>query len=229
MPFKVATATAFAIAIAASLAGCAVPYSPAPLATNFPTARQEKLQAASHWNAIADHIEQRVVAEMKKHPQRPFFIAEDKEASPFKRAVTNQIVTSLVKDGFVVSRAPAGAWKLELDIQAVTFAPDRPQYRYSGAHAAIATGAWVLSDINPTVGIVALAGGGDAYHWFHSQFAPGATPKTELIVTVSVGDQFRYHARTTSAYYVADTDRALYGIKEEDRQLTKVFQVQGGR
>jgi hypothetical protein len=226
---KVATATILATAIVAALAGCAVPYTPAPLATNFPTARQEKLQAASHWNAIADHVEQRMVTEMKKHPQRPFFIAEDKDASPFKRAVTNQIITSLVKDGFVVSRAPAGAWKLELDIQAVTFTPNRPQNRYYGAHTAIATRAGVLSEIDPAVGQVALAGAGDAYHWFHSQFAPGATPTTELIVTLSVGDQFRYHARSTSAYYVADTDRALYGIKEEDRQLTKVFQVQGGR
>ncbi|QBE65757.1 hypothetical protein [Pseudoduganella lutea] len=219
---------AIPFALAAALAGCAVPYSPAPLATNFPTARQEKLQAASHWNAIADHLEQRVVAEMKKHPQRPFHVVEDKEASPFKRAVTNQLITSLVKDGFVVSRTPAGAWKVELDIQAVTFTPNRPQYRYTGALTALTNGAWVLSDINPTVGAVALAGAGDASHWFHSQFANGPTPKTELIVTLSVGDQFRYHARSTSAYYVADTDRALYGIKE-DTQLTKVFQVQGGR
>lgn len=218
-----------AITLAAALAGCAVPYSPAPIATNFPAARQEKLQAAAHWNAIADHIEQRIVTAMKKHPQRPFFIAEDKAASPFKRAVTSQIMTSLVKDGFVVSRAPAGAWKLELDIQAVTFTADRPQQRYTGAYTAIASGAWVLSEINPTVGVVALAGVGDAMHHFHSQFAPGATPQTELIVTLSVSDQFRYHARSTSAYYVADTDRALYGIVEEDRQLTKVFQVQGGR
>ncbi|WP_338763351.1 hypothetical protein [Massilia sp. METH4] len=225
MFFKVATATA----LAAALAGCAVPYSPAPIAANFPAARQEKLQAASHWNAVADHIEQRVVTEMKKHPQRPFYIAADKDASPFKRAVTNQIVTSLVKDGFVVSRTPAGAWNVELDIQAVTFTPNRPQYRYSGAHTALATGAWVLSDIDPAVGLVSLAGAADAFRWFHSQFAGGATPKTELIVTLSVGDQFRYYARSTSAYYVADTDRALYGIKEEDTQLTKVFQVQGGR
>lgn len=222
---KVATASA----LAAFLAGCAVPYSPAPLATNFPSARQEKLVAASHWRAVADHIEQRVMAEMRKHPQRPFFIAEDKDASPFKRAVTNGIVTSLVKDGFVVSRTPAGAWKLELDIQAVTFAPDRPQYRHAGAHTAIAAGAWVLTDIDPVPAIVALAGASDAYHWFRSQFAPGATPRTELIVTLSVGDQFRYHARSTSAYYVADADRALYGIREDDRTVTKVFQVQGGR
>jgi hypothetical protein len=218
-----------ALALAAALAGCAVPHSPVPVATNFPTSQQPKLQAAAHWNAIADHVEQRLVTDMRKQPQRPFYLADDKDATPFKRALVNQLVTSLVRDGYVVSRSPAGAWKVEVEIQAVTFSPNRPQYRYAGAHAALAAGAWVLADIDPTVGLVALAGGGDAYHWFHSQFAQGDTPKTELIVTLSVGDQFRYHARSTSAYYVADTDRALYGIREEDTQLTKLFKVQGGR
>jgi len=226
---KLATSLVLAATMAAALAGCAVPYSPTPVATNFPTARQEKLQAAAHWHTIADHIEQRVVTDMKKHPQRPFFIAEDTDPTPFKKALTNQLVTSLVKDGFTVARTPAGAWKLELDIQAVTFTAKRPQYRYSGASTALATGVWVLSDIDPMVGLVGLAGAADAFHWFNSQFAPGATPKTELIVTLSVGDQYRYYARSTSAYYVADTDRALYGIKEEDTQLTKLFKVQGGR
>lgn len=216
-----------AAVLAATVAGCAVPYSPTPIATNFPTSRQEKLQAAAHWNAIADHIEQRIVADMKKHPQRPYYVAEDKDATPFKRAVLSQLMTSLVKDGYVVSRTPAGAWKLDVDIQGVTFTKNRPQYRYSGAHSAIATGVWVLSDIDPTVGLVALAGASDAFHWFHSQFAPGATPKTELIVTLSVSDQFRYYARSTSAYYVADTDRELYGIKDEDAPLTRNFKVTG--
>lgn len=221
---KAATATA----LAAALAGCAVPYSPAPIATNFPSTAQQKLQASAHWAVIADHIEQRLVTDMKKQPLRPFYIAEESNDTPFRKAVTNQLITSLVKDGYVVSRTPAGAWTVELDVQGVTFSPDRPQYRYSGGATAIATGVWVLSDIDPTVGAVALAAAGDAYHWFHSQFAPGATPKTELIVTVSVGDQFRYLARNTSAYYVADTDRALYGVKE-DSQVTKNFKVVGGR
>ncbi len=219
---------ATAIALAAALAGCAVPYSPAPIATNFPSTTQPKLQASSHWAVIADDIEQRLVTDMKKQPLRPFYIAEESSSTPFRKAITNQLITSLVKDGYVVSRTPAGAWNVELDVQGVTFSPDRPQYRYSGAATAIANGVWVLSDIDPTVGAVALATAGDAYHWFHSVFAPGATPKTELIVTVSVGDQFRYLARNTSAYYVADTDRALYGVKD-DSQVSKNFKVVGGR
>ena len=40
-----------AAALAAMLAtACATPHAPAPLATNFETSKQHKLQAAAHWN-----------------------------------------------------------------------------------------------------------------------------------------------------------------------------------
>lgn len=191
-----------AILAAAALAGCAVPpYTPTPLATNFPTTEQNKLQAAAHWSAIAKHLEKRLVEDMKKGPQRPFFIHENPQATPFQRALTTQIISSLVNDGYIVSRAPAGALRIDLDVQAVTFSPDRPQYRPSFTNNMIANGVWVASEQDPTAKS-------------RSAFAPGETPRTELIITVSVSDQYRYYARSTNAYYVSDDDRSLYGIKE---------------
>lgn len=38
------------------LTGCAAPYTETPLATNFPTSKQPKLQAAAHWNVIANDV-----------------------------------------------------------------------------------------------------------------------------------------------------------------------------
>lgn len=221
--------TASAILAAATLAGCASPpYTPAPLATNFPSSEQAKLQAAAHWSAIARHLEKRLVEEMKKGPQRPYFIHENPQATPFQRALTTQIISSLVSDGYVVSRAPAGALRIDLDVQALTFSPERQQYRPSFTSNAISNGVWVASRQDPTARS-------------RSAFAPGETPRTELIITVSVSDQYRYYARSSNAYYVADSDRSLYGIKEElppagatpvaaaAPQLTTTFQVKGDR
>ncbi len=220
-----------AILLAALLAGCAVPpYSPTPLATNFPTSEQSKLQAAAHWGAIAKHLEARLLEDMKKGPQRPFFIHENPQATPFQRALTTQIISSLVNDGYVVSRAPAGALRIDLDVQALTFTADRPQYRPSFTNNMIANGVWVASRQDPTAKS-------------RSAFAPGDTPRTELIITVSVSDQYRYYARSTNAYYVSDDDRNLYGIKEAlppanataasavaaSPQLTTSFAVKGDR
>ncbi|WP_229214748.1 hypothetical protein [Duganella sp. HH101] len=221
-----------AVAAGILLAGCASRYTPTPLAANFPTTKQAKLQAAYHWGVISDNIEKNIVAQLKKGPPRPVFLNEPKEPSAFQRALTTQLTTSLVNDGYVVSRSPAGSLKIDMDVQAVTFTANRPQYRYHGESAALATGVWVLSEIEaPLMANVAVAAGAwDSYEWFNAQFAPGATPKTEIIVTVSVSDQFRYVARTTSAYYVADSDRILYGIVDPepvDPAQTRIFKVRG--
>lgn len=224
--------TAMTLAAGILLAGCASRYTPTPLPSNFATTKQAKLQAAYHWGVISDNIEKRVVAELKKSPPRPVYINEAKEPSPFQRALAVQLTTSLVNDGYVVSRSPAGSLKIDMDVQAVTFTADRPQYRYHGDKTILAGGVWLLSEIDAGAlfNVSAAAGGLDSYQWFNAQFAPGDTPKTEIIVTVSVSDQYRYLARTTSAYYVADTDRQLYGIvdpKPIEQQLTRTYQVRG--
>ncbi|CAN7562740.1 MULTISPECIES: hypothetical protein [Duganella] len=223
---------ALGAAAALLLAGCASRYTPTPLAANFPTTKQAKLQAAYHWGVISDSIEKRVVAELKKSPPRPVFINEPRDPSAFQRALSTQLTTSLVNDGYVVTRSPAGSLKIDMDVQAVTFTANRPQYRYHGERAVLGTGVWLLSEIEAPVvlNLAVAAGAWDSYDWFNAQFAPGATPKTEIIVTVSVSDQFRYVARNTSAYYVADSDRILYGIVDpepEEPKLTRLFKVRG--
>ena len=232
MVLKSAAVTAAGLAVTLVLGGCAARYTPTPLAVNFPVKPQAKLQAANHWGVIADNIEKHVVEGLKKNPPRPLYINEPAQPTPFQRALSTQLTTSLVNDGYMVSRTPAGALKVDMDVQAVTFTANRPQYRYHGERAALASGVWVLSEIEvaPLAYVAAGAAGYDSYNWFNDVFAPGATPKTEIIVTVSVSDQYRYFARNTSAYYVADTDRVLYGIIDpapEEPKLTRMFKVRG--
>jgi hypothetical protein len=224
--------TAMALAAGILLAGCASRYTPTPLAANFPTTKQAKLQAAYHWGVISDNIEKRVVAELKKSPPRPVYLNEPKTPTAFQRALANQLTTSLVNDGYTVSRTPAGSLKIDMDVQAVSFTANRPQYRYHGERAILGTGVWLLSEIEAPalLNLAVGAGAWDSYDWFNAQFAPGDTPKTEIIVTVSVSDQYRYLARNTSAYYVADSDRMLYGIVDPEPvepQLTRMFKVRG--
>lgn len=223
--------TAMAVAAAMLLAGCASRYTPAPLAANFPITKQAKLQAAQHWGVISGSIEKRLVAELKKSPTRPVYLNEPKDPNPFQRALATQLTTSLVNDGYIVSRNPAGSLKIDLDVQTVTFTADRPQYRHIGARTALPGGVWMAElEPAPLSNGDALAAGWDPFDTTNAQFSPGATPRTEIIITVSVSDQYRYVARSTSAYYVADTDRELYGIVDpqpESTKLTRTFKVRG--
>ena len=72
--------------------------------------------------------------------------------------------------------------------------------------------------------------GADAYSWFRSEFATGETPQTEIIVTASVSDASQYLARSTSVYYVADSDQALYQATPQTTRpiTTPTIGVTGG-
>jgi hypothetical protein len=212
------------------MAGCAVPYSPAPLATNYPSSTQAKAQAAAHWVAITSHIEKELLPTLKSSPNRRLYVAPA-QASAFNQALTGQLITALVNDGQLVAKTAAGALTVDIDTQVVEFSSHRPQYKFSGERTALAAGAWVITGVQHTpawIATVAIAGQ-DAYSWFHSAFAPGDTPKTEIIVTVSVSDEQRYVARSTSVYYVTDSDRSLYGeVPMRSQPTSKTFTVRGG-
>lgn len=192
------------------LVACATPYSEAPLATNFPTTRQAKLQAASHWNVIAGDVARQISAGLRE--KSPLYLNLSSARTTFDRAFSNQLISALVAEGFAVQKSPAGALSVEVDTQAVRFSANRPQYKYAGVPTALTAGVWALHAAEATAGAVLFAGvaAADAYSWFRSEFATGDTPRTEIIVTISVGDSNRYLARSTNIYYVADDDSRLY-------------------
>jgi hypothetical protein len=220
MQFRAALALAGALATA----GCAVPYSPAPVATNFPSTQQAKLQAAAHWGVIARHMAGQLAPSLKVNARRPLYVSSQ-QSSAFAQGVSSQLVTALVHDGYVVVKVPdANTLRIELDTQVLAFSADRPQYKFAGERSALVASAWVLTGIDHSVEwlISAAIGGQDAYAWFRSQFATGATPRTEIIVNLSLADDSRYYARSTAVYYTTDSDRALYDAAS---QPTRTYAV----
>ena len=135
--------------------------------------------------------------------------------------------------GHTVLKNPAGALSVDVDTQAVRFSPNRPQYNHGGVATAVAAGVWALRDVNlNTAGqvlgaAVAVAAAADAYSWFRAEFATSETPQTEIIITTSVSDASQYLARSTSVYYVADTDRQMYVYEPPFQAQTKNIGVTG--
>jgi uncharacterized lipoprotein YajG len=216
-----------ALACLQFVAGCATPYSEAPLATNFPTNRQPKLQAAAHWNVIAGDVAKQISAGLKD--KRPLFVDQSSVRTVFDRAFTNDLISALVAGGHTVLKSPTGALNVDVDTQTVRFSPNRPQYNYAGVATALTTGVWALHQAHATAGAVLVAGvaSADAYSWFRAEFATGETPQTEIIVTTSVSDASQYLARSTSIYYVADTDSRMYVYEPPFQAQTKTMGVTG--
>ncbi|MET0321471.1 MAG: hypothetical protein ABW069_12180, partial [Duganella sp.] len=140
----------FAMAVAAGLilSGCATRYTPTPLAANFPATKQAKLQATEHWAIVSNAIEKQLATTLKKTPTRPVYLNVPQDPDPFQRALATQLTTSLVNDGFTGARAPAGALKIELDVQTLTFAANRAQIRTSfGQRVPLAGGVWMAREL----------------------------------------------------------------------------------
>ncbi len=212
-----------ALALAAIVVGCATPYSEAPFATNFPTTKQLKVQAASHWNTIAGDVATQIASKLAD--RRPLYVTQSVTKSPFDRAFGNQLISALISGGHTVLKNPAGALTVEVDTQVVSFSSTRPQYRHTGTATALTAGVWALHVGEATAG-AALASAiiaTDAYTWFQSEFASGATPQTEIIVTTSISDGNQYLSRNTSVYYVADSDKILYEAVDVSSRSIKVM------
>lgn len=217
------------VGVTVAATGCVTPYSPVPVATHFPTSEQQKLQAAAHWTAIAEHIEKQLVPALNNSPRGALYV-QPLQGTPFNRTVVGQLMTSLVNDGYVVAKTSHDALKVEVDTQVVAFSGDRPQYKYHGERSALVAGVWALTEVNHTALGLATAAvvADDAYAWFRSQFSSSDTPKTEIIVTVAVSDEQRYYARQTSVYYTVDSDRWLYETPPlPAAQPVKTFAITG--
>lgn len=196
------------------LGGCiTTPYSETPSATNFPTSSQEKLQAASHWNLISQDLFSKLQQQIAGKVNQPIYISADAD-SPFNQAVTAELITSFVNAGYQVMKSPENTLHIAIDTQVVKFSPDRLQARQVGTLSTLATGLWVLTEMNTRFSPAGVATGAifgsEAAAYFNSDKASGATPQTEIMINVRLVNAQQYLAATRATYYVADNDTKLY-------------------
>lgn len=234
--------TLFATA-ALALGACTTPYSEVPVATNFPTTTQEKLQSAHHWQVIARGIAAQITQMLQQEQgcrSEPLLcptlaVAVPDRPSPFERAVIAALTTELVRLGWKVRTELPAEITVRLETQATRF-QNRPADGKFTSFAALGVGLWVLSD-DPNIGIwenvspgasglVALAAA-DLWRWQTSQFAHGPTPEVEVMISVSADRQGVYLARTTEVFYIADSDLALYAPPPAPLPAAKVLPVRG--
>ncbi|WP_119155197.1 hypothetical protein [Caldimonas tepidiphila] len=220
------------LAVAALAAGCAAPYSETPIATNFGTTKQQKLQAAAHWNVIAKDLARQLTDKLPANSRLHVRTSAPIEGSAFERAFAVQLTTALVQSGHQVLKAPdAGVLLVEVDTQAVPFSPSRAKYHAAGQLTALGTGLYALYEVaeRASAGVAAALAVlvHDSLQASGSELASGDTPQTEIIVTASISDTSKYLARITTAYYVADKDRTLY--ESQSQTSVKTFQVKGAQ
>lgn len=107
------------LALCASLflTACTTPYSEAPVATNFPSSKQHKLQAGAHWNVIANDAASTLVSSIRlgkgciaAYPDcNRLVLRPPKEPTAFAQGFHTLLATALVNQGVQLAPPDAAA------------------------------------------------------------------------------------------------------------------------
>ncbi|MDR2239542.1 MAG: hypothetical protein LBE33_03800 [Zoogloeaceae bacterium] len=230
--------------VCGSLASCASRYADAPVPTRFANEDQQKLQAARHWQLIADHFAGQLAGSLSgKLGDRAVHVPQPGGEQYFVEGFRELLVTSLVNKGVPVADNPSGALIADVRYNAYRFNPNRvASTYYYGTATALTAGLWAIGGIAaanvasaPGVdfGAKALVGaaGIEGFAWVANEalgkgkYASGPTPRSEILLTVSVSDGGRIISRQSNIYYTADEDDALYWSRSGNGGTGKTLKV----
>ncbi|OQW94888.1 MAG: hypothetical protein BWK79_04450 [Beggiatoa sp. IS2] len=215
------------------LAGCT--HRPIPLATSYPITAQQKMQAAHHWDVLAEDVAKRFKKMMdltfvNAMTPPPIYIQSSaaEEQSSFGRVFHRLLANQLVKLGLVVltSRAmPAqlGAYSdtvnfrdtlvINYDMEVIHYTDRRLTYPIPGTFSLLAGGVWLVSRAvddwhHPGVAALPIAAAADVY-MMKDLYLPGET-NTEVVITTGATVNQQHIFGDTSIYYINDGDSDLY-------------------
>lgn len=214
------------------VSGCATRYADVPAPTRFENAQQQKLQAASHWQIIANHAAAKIAADLGERNQgRAVFVPQPEGEQPFVGGFRELLITSLVQQGIPVHTKPAGALTVDVDYSVYKFAANRAKSTYYyGEATMLAAGLWAVggvlaANVSSAAGVdagaklLATAAGLDGFSWLSNEamgkgkYASGEVPQSEIILTTSISDGTRIVSRNSSIYYTSDADTSIYWNK----------------
>jgi len=209
---------------AVSLTGCAGKIQ-APWAETYDTTSQHKMQAAHHWEVLAEYEVENILQQVKDKSKPIYVVPPGPGASDFALAYHDMLQEHLVRKCAVVVTKPVfGGVKVEYTTQILRHndrgyvAPKPGTYTALGAGAAVV--GVTAANANPAVWAVApLAVGMDI---FSGGFAV-ASP-TEVIITTVVTEGNLILMADTDVFYFNPGDSSHY-LNQAALNPGQVFEV----
>ncbi len=204
----------------ATLTACSTGRVQAPYATTYPATEQRKMQAAHHWDVLAQYEAGRILSAVKDHT-RPIYVERPGAgASPFALAYHEMLTEHLVDGGgLVVTRPMAAGVQVSYDTQVLTHRdrgytqPTPGTYTLIGGTALLA-GYAAQNWANPELALFPVLLGADIFSGSHAVRGP-----TEVIITTRV---------TKGNLVVAsDTDQFYFNAGDMDHYMNRVALHQG--
>lgn len=219
--------------------------SSAPKAVSQGFSHQEKLEAAHHWEVLAQDFSTQLSMYLEKNPlnkiaagyvipgvpapQNPYIYIQTNDRSPFGKTFRQSLVTELTKRGYPIAYRPDEALTLRWSVQKITYKADRKMNRTPGTFTALSAlgyGVYKLGSETSAFGATLLAGafldtldqGGE--HLFENM-----APKSEINLAVTISQNGVLLARQSEIYYVhaEDIDRHYANIPDFEGQKEAVL------
>jgi hypothetical protein len=184
-----------------------------PQPQGFPYSDQRKMQAAHHWNVLANDLANRINNELmrKQYLHAAVYVRHScgkpnacgpGETFPFDEGFNDLLTTQLVNFGVNTLTKPEGACLIaDYKVQVVFHQADRYQWPQPGVITALAAGITVLRDASPEVITIAAAA---AFDYLNATMVTNG--HYEVIITTSIIDKNRYVMRSSDIYYINDAD-----------------------
>ncbi|MEE4240186.1 MAG: hypothetical protein V2I36_01875 [Desulfopila sp.] len=189
---------------------------PEPIGYNYST--QEKMQAAHHWNVLAEDISNKINNELIRSDffETAVFVKETcgDDSEPCSRDITTDfnegfrdlLITRLVDFGIPTSAIPdREAITINYKVQVVHHNANRLRTLRPGLLTSLTTAVSVLRHAPAEIIAIALASGVD-----YSNAAYARTTNVEAIVTTSMVFRNRYLFRSSDIYYINSADYHHY-------------------
>ncbi len=192
------------------LAGCFGTHtSQAPIATTYPISEQQKMQAAHHWDVLAQH-QADLLTQNKLLKSQPLYINGADQATPFSTAFDTLLTSQLVAKGAYVKTTPAQAAQVSYKVQVVKH-NDRGYIRApEGAMTALAAGVAVatLPYNNWAEPALALIPAAVATDLFSGSWTSETNQEVVITTQVTLADQVIYS--NSNIYYINPGDNGHY-------------------
>ena len=207
-----------------ALAGCAGK-SQAPVATTYDTTKQHKMQAAHHWDVLAEYETENILQRIKDESKPIYVEPPAPGASDFARAYHDMLQEHLVRKCAVVVTKPVfGGVKVSYTTQVLSHNDRGYVAPAPGTYTALGAGAAVVgvtaANAHPAIWAAApLLVGLDIFSGGYAKAEP-----TEVIITTVVTEGNLILMTDTDVFYFNPGDTSHY-LGQVALNRGQVFQV----
>lgn len=207
------------------LSGCfSIHSAQAPIATTYPLTHQQKMQAAHHWDVLAQH-QARLIAGNERLRNQPIYInGSEGIATPFSEAFDALLTSQLVNLGAHVTTRSNPAIQLRYRVQVVEH-KDRNDFlrNAEGTWTTLAVGIAVATLpynhwSEPALALIPAAAAMDL-------FSGGWTRRShrEVIITTQIVEDHRVVHSSSNIYYINAGDDDHYQPSSRSINMTETW------